>query len=305
MKISVIGGGPGGLYFALLTKKRRPDIEIDVFEQNRADDTFGFGVVFSDETLDEFLSADPESYELIRDSFAYWTDIVVDRHGRRTVIGGNGFAGCSRMTLLTLLQQRCRDVGVNMHFETRIDVDRLEERFADSDLIVEAGGVNSPVRDRYREAFGATVTEERNKFAWLGSATPLDAFTFFFRETEHGLICAHTYQYEEGRSTWVIETTPECWQASGFGELDEEANAAALSEIFADELKGHPLIPSGRGRYLKYARGLASELLELRAEEALKISHFLHLRAEVCSETLEEEMSEFGKEDRVGIVSLM
>lgn len=241
-KISVVGGGPGGLYFALLTKKRRPDIEIDVYEQNRADDTFGFGVVFSDETLDEFLSADPESYELIRDSFAYWTDIVIERHGRRTVIGGNGFAGCSRMTLLMLLQQRCRDVGIRLHFETRIDVEELEERFADSDIVVDAGGVNSPIRDKYREGFGATITEERNKFAWLGSATPLDAFTFFFRETEHGPICAHTYQYEKGHSTWVIETTPECWEASGFGELDETENAARLSRIFEAELKGHELL---------------------------------------------------------------
>ncbi|MEM6935441.1 MAG: bifunctional salicylyl-CoA 5-hydroxylase/oxidoreductase, partial [Pseudomonadota bacterium] len=110
MKITVIGGGPGGMYFALLTKKRCPHFEIEVVEQNRFDDTFGFGVVFSDETLDEFLSADPESYDLIRDSFAYWTDMVVERNGKRIVIGGNGFAGCSRMTLLLLLQQRCRDV---------------------------------------------------------------------------------------------------------------------------------------------------------------------------------------------------
>lgn len=241
-RIAVLGGGPGGLYFALLTKKRRPDIEIDVYEQNRADDTFGFGVVFSDETLDEFLSADPESYELIRDSFAYWTDIVIERDGRRTVIGGNGFAGCGRMTLLLLLQRRCREAGVRLHFATRIAADEFEQRFADADIIVDAGGVNSPLRNRYREGFGATITEERNKFVWLGAATPLDAFTFFFRETEHGPICAHTYQYEQGRSTWVIETTPECWEASGFAELDETANAARLSRIFAAELKGCELM---------------------------------------------------------------
>ena len=147
-RIAVLGGGPGGLYFALLTKKRRPDIEIDVYEQNRADDTFGFGVVFSDETLDEFLSADPESYELIRDSFAYWTDIVIERDGRRTVIGGNGFAGCSRMTLLLLLQRRCREAGVRLHFATRIAADEFEQRFADADIVVDAGGVNSPLRTR-------------------------------------------------------------------------------------------------------------------------------------------------------------
>ncbi|MFK7957396.1 MAG: hypothetical protein AB8B96_14960 [Lysobacterales bacterium] len=242
MKISVLGGGPGGLYFALLTKKRCPEFDIEVIEQNRHDDTFGFGVVFSDETLDEFLSADPPSYDLIRDSFAYWTDMVVERHGKRHVIGGNGFAGCSRMTLLLVLQQRCREVGVTLRFETRLEAEDLEQRLADSDIVVDAGGINSPIRERFSEQFGATITETRNKFTWLGAETPLDAFTFFFKETPAGLICAHTYQYEKGRSTWVVETTPECWKASGFDQLDEAANAAALSEIFRDELKGHSFI---------------------------------------------------------------
>lgn len=242
MKITVIGGGPGGLYFALLTKKRCPEYEIDVFEQNRADDTFGFGVVFSDETLDEFLSADPESYELIRESFAYWTDMVVSARGERSVIGGNGFAGCSRMTLLNMLQTRCRDVGVNLHYETRVDIDDLENAFADSDLIVDAGGINSPIRERFADAFEVQITEERNKFVWLGSDCPLDAFTFFFKETEHGMFAAHTYQYEAGRSTWVVETTPECWEAGGYGALSEQENAERMAEIFADDLKGHSFI---------------------------------------------------------------
>lgn len=242
MKISVIGGGPGGLYFALLTKKRRPEIEIELFEQNQPDDTFGFGVVFSDETLDEFLGADAETYDLIRDHFAYWTDIIIDQRGHRTVVGGNGFAGCSRVTLLQILQRRCADVGVNMHFGTRIDAETLESDFADSDIIVEVGGVNSPVRAKYADEFGASITDMRNKFTWMGSTCPLDGFTFFFKETEHGIWCAHTYQYEEGHSTWVIETTPECWDASGVGDLSEEESAKALAEIFKDELKGHPLI---------------------------------------------------------------
>ncbi len=242
MKVTVIGGGPGGLYFALLTKKRRPEFDIEVFEQNNADDTFGFGVVFSDETLDEFLSADPESYELVRDSFAYWTDMVVEQRGERHVIGGNGFAGCSRITLLKMLQKRCRDVGVKMTFGERIEAGDIETRFADSDLIIDAGGVNSPIRARFTNEFGVSITDMRNKFVWLGSECPLDAFTFFFKETEHGLICAHTYQYEEGRSTWVIETTPECWEASGFGALSEDENANKLADIFSDYLKGHKFI---------------------------------------------------------------
>lgn len=242
MKISVIGGGPGGLYFALLTKKRRPEIEIELFEQNQPDDTFGFGVVFSDETLDEFLGADAETYEMIRDHFAYWTDIIIDQRGHRTVVGGNGFAGCSRVTLLQILQRRCADVGVKMHFGTRINAETLERDFADSDIIVDAGGVNSPIREQYSAEFGASITDMRNKFTWMGSTCPLDGFTFFFKETDHGIWCAHTYQYEEGHSTWVIETTPECWEASGAGDWSEEESAEALAEIFKDELKGHPLI---------------------------------------------------------------
>src|SRR5215470_6029291 len=145
MKIAVIGGGPGGLYFALLTKKRMPCCEIDVYEQNRADDTFGFGVVFSDDTLDEFLSADPQSYDLIRANFAYWSDIAIEHAGVRTLVGGNGFAGCSRQALLTLMQHRCENVGVRLHFSSPIEAD-CDARFADCDLVVVAQGVNSPVR---------------------------------------------------------------------------------------------------------------------------------------------------------------
>ncbi|HEY0106301.1 MAG TPA: hypothetical protein VGB91_09475 [Rhizomicrobium sp.] len=242
LKIAVIGGGPGGLYFALLTKKRLPDCTIDVYEQNRADDAFGFGVVFSDETLDEFLSADPQSYEAVRANFAYWSDIVIARDAERTIVGGNGFAGCSRKTLLGLLQDRCRALGVNLHFSTSIEADEVEERFADCDLVVVAQGVNSPIRAKHADAFGARVVETRNKFCWLGSTRPLDAFTFFFRRTEHGLFCAHTYQYESGLSTWVIETTPECWAASGLEHMNEAASAAYLEDVFARELDGHRLL---------------------------------------------------------------
>lgn len=242
MKITVIGGGPGGLYFSLLTKKARPDIEIDVYEQNRPDDTFGFGVVFSDETLEEFLSRDPESYDMIREEFAYWEDIVIQKDGDRTVIGGNGFAGCSRMRLLELLQERCRQVGVNMHFETVIDVNNLETQFADSDIIVACDGINSAIRERFPEEFGRTLEFKSNRFTWLGSTKPLDAFTFFFKQTDEGHFCAHTYQYEEGHSTWVMECTDETWQNCGFEHMSEEESAKYLEGIFAEELDGHPFI---------------------------------------------------------------
>lgn len=242
MKIAIIGGGPGGLYFSLLTKKRMPECVIDIFEQNQADDTFGFGVVFSDETLDEFLGADPESYAAVRANFAYWSDIVVEHRGHRTVIGGNGFAGCSRKTLLALLQDRCRALGIGLHFSTTIAPDMIDDSLADYDLVIVAQGINSPIRNHFAEEFGVRIIEQRNKFVWLGSTRPLDAFTFFFVETEHGPICAHTYQYEANGSTWVIETTPECWDACGFATMNEAESATYLEEVFAAQLAGHGFI---------------------------------------------------------------
>ena len=246
MRITVIGGGPGGLYFALLTKKARPDWHVAVQEQNRADDTFGFGVVFSDDTLDEFLSRDPESYERIRDRFAYWDDVAIHYRGESIRCAGNGFCGTSRMTLLQILQQRCREVGVELAFSDRIDPATLDERFADSDIIVAADGINSAIREHYRDAFRPEVSVKANRFCWMGSTRPMGEFNYFFRQTEHGVICAHTYQYEattggEGRSTWVFEMDEACWQGHGFTEADEEGSRAKLAAIFAEELQGHPL----------------------------------------------------------------
>ncbi len=242
MKITVVGGGPGGLYFALLTKKQRPDWDIEVFEQNRADDTFGFGVVFSDETLEEFLSRDSESYERIRNNFAYWDDIVIRFKGEDIRCEGNGFCGTSRVSLLALLQERCVEVGVNLTFEARIEPETLITRFADSDIILAADGIGSPIREYYKEQFQPSTVMKSNRFCWMGSKRPLKDFTYFFKETEHGLICAHTYQYEPGLSTWIFEMSDECWLGWQFEEFDEEGSRAKLEEIFAEELDGHGLI---------------------------------------------------------------
>ena len=248
MRIDVIGGGPGGLYFAILTKKARPDAQIVVHEQNRADDSFGFGVVFSDDTLDEFLSRDPESYTMIRDRFAYWDDIRIRRQGRDIRCGGNGFAGCARLDLLGVLYTRARQVGVELRFSETIDPATLLDRFADSDLVIACDGINSRIREQFAAEFGPETTLMRNKFAWLGSTRPLPDFTYFFRETAHGIFTAHAYQYRPaGRdsgpiSTWVMETTPECWAGHGFDALDEAASARLLETIFAEELEGHSLV---------------------------------------------------------------
>jgi anthraniloyl-CoA monooxygenase len=248
MKITVIGGGPGGLYFSILTKKTMPDCTVDVYERNKADDAFGFGVVFSDETLSEFLTRDPRSYDLIRSSFAYWDDLDVVRNGEKVRISGNGFCGCSRKTLLQLLQQRCREEGVNLHFETNIDD---LSAFADSHAIVACDGINSFIREQHKDDFGTNTVLQRNKFVWLGSTKPLDAFAYFFRTTPYGTFVAHTYQYQHGMSTWIFECTPETWEKAGFETTDEQGTIEKLSQLFAQELDGHPLI-SNRSHWRQF-----------------------------------------------------
>ncbi|MCR9137600.1 MAG: bifunctional salicylyl-CoA 5-hydroxylase/oxidoreductase [Alphaproteobacteria bacterium] len=242
MKITVVGGGPGGLYFALLTKKARPDWQIEVYEQNRPDDTFGFGVVFSDDTLDEFLSCDPETYEKIRDHFAYWDDIAIHFKGEEIRCGGNGFCGTSRFKLLEILHERCRELDVELIFSEQIDPATLDTRFADSDIILASDGINSAIREHFSDAFQPSITVKSNRFCWMGSTRPMDEFNYFFRETEHGIICAHTYQYQADASTWVFEMDEACWQGHGFEEFDEEGSKVKLAAIFAGELEGHDLL---------------------------------------------------------------
>lgn len=239
MKIAVIGGGPGGLYFSVLCKKLLPQAQIEVFERNKSDDSFGFGVVFSDETLSEFLSQDPESYELIRRHFAYWDDLDIVRDGDITRIGGNGFCGCSRKTLLKLLQQRCLEEGVHLHFEKDVDAKELMPKY---DLVVAADGIASKAREQFKEAFGTKVVPMKNRFVWMGSTRPLDAFTYFFKRTQNGAMVAHSYQYEEGKSTWIFECSEVTWQNWGFDKLNEEETKLKLQSIYKEELDGHELL---------------------------------------------------------------
>ncbi len=241
MKVSIVGGGPGGLYFALLAQKAWPRWDITVYERNRPDDTFGFGVVFSDQTLDSFKAYDGPSYEMIRRRFAYWGDVDVVYKGRTMRSGGNGFCGCSRVALLHILHDRCRELGVKLNFQREIK--NLEE-LPESDLIVVADGINSAIREQNKTHFQPSVDLRPNKFTWLGSSKPLDAFKYFFRETPEGIILAHCYQYEEGRSTWVIETDEATWKNFGFEAKEELAMLATLERVFAAELDGHKLIPN-------------------------------------------------------------
>jgi anthraniloyl-CoA monooxygenase len=240
MKINIVGGGPAGLYFAILMKKAWPQTRISVFERNRPDDTFGFGVVFSDQTLEAFESYDRETYRAIVGHFSYWDDIEI--HFRDSVhrVGGNGFCGCSRSTLLKILSRRARALGVEMKFQSEVDPSKMT--FRGADLVVAADGINSRTRELFADRFKPSIELRPNHFVWMGSTRPLDAFNFFFRETPHGIFIAHCYQYQPGRSTWIFETDPETFQRAGLGALDEAGSAKAMEAVFAQELAGHSLI---------------------------------------------------------------
>ncbi|MEX0589456.1 MAG: bifunctional salicylyl-CoA 5-hydroxylase/oxidoreductase [Xanthobacteraceae bacterium] len=240
MQIAIVGGGPAGVYFAILAKKSWPDLDITVYERNRPDDTFGFGVVFSDETLDTFEKYDRASYQAIIENFAYWDDVEIHFKGAVHRVGGNGFCGCARTTLLHLLHDRARALGVKFQFQTEVEPDL--STFTGADLIVAADGANSRIREAHREHFGTEIDHRPNKFTWMGSTRSFDAFTFFFKETRHGIIIAHCYQYEPGRSTWIFEVQADTFERLGFDKLDEQQSARFLEDVFADELQGHPLL---------------------------------------------------------------
>jgi anthraniloyl-CoA monooxygenase len=240
MKIACIGGGPASLYFSLLLRQRLPGAEIDVFEQNRPDDTFGWGVVFSDETLGGFGEADPVSYARIRAEFAYWTDIDTFYGGTKVTSTGHGFCGMSRRRLLQILHERCRDVGVRLHFQHTVqDIDAV---VASHDLVVAADGVNSRVRERYAASFRPSLDWRKCKFAWFGTTKKMDAFTFVFQPTEWGLFQVHAYPFEPGRGTWIVECRDETWQRAGLESLDEAQSAAFCERLFHEHLAGEKLL---------------------------------------------------------------
>src|SRR5262245_32060371 len=240
LKVHVIGGGPAGLYFSILLKKAWPQTRITVFERNRPDDTFGFGVVFSDETLDTFEAYDQESYRAIVGHFAYWDDIEIHFRGTRHRIGGNGFCGCSRATPLEILGRRARALGVEIEYQHEISP--LDPLICNADLVVVADGINSRWREAFADRFKPHVDLRPNFFSWMGSTCPLDAFTFFFRESDHGISIGHCYQYEPHRSAWIVETDPKTFARAGLDKLDEAASARFAEGLFVQELQGHRLI---------------------------------------------------------------
>ncbi|MEI9849909.1 MAG: bifunctional salicylyl-CoA 5-hydroxylase/oxidoreductase [Sphingomonas sp.] len=240
MRIACLGGGPAGIYFALSMKLRDPSHEVHVFERNRSGDTFGWGVVFSEQTLGNLQRNDPESADAIASNFARWNDIEVNVSGASIVSSGHGFIGIGRRKLLRILQGRARALGVTMHFETEFGAD--VEGHADFDLIVAADGINSAVRTRYADRFGVDIEQRANRFIWLGTARIFDAFAFLFEKTEAGWIWAHAYRFDATRSTFIVECAPDTWERLGFGEMGQEECLAKCEAIFARHLHGHGLL---------------------------------------------------------------
>ena len=242
MRIVCIGGGPAGLFFAILMKAARPAAAITVLERNRADDTFGWGVVFSDQTLGNIAAADPPTYERIVESFIHWDDIDVHYRGRTIRAGGQGFAGIARKRLLHILQERAAALGVELRFETEGD----DERFADADVLVIADGANSTTRRTYERVFGTTLEPRRNRYIWLGTHQRFDAFTFAFERTEHGWFQIHAYQFDAGTSTVIVECREETWRAAGLDRMSAAESIAFCERLFAPYLGGHRLMSNAK-----------------------------------------------------------
>jgi anthraniloyl-CoA monooxygenase len=249
MRINIIGGGPAGLYFALLMKKRSPAHEITVLERNGPDDTFGWGVVFSDKTLSYLKENDEETYAEITNRFETWDNVDVVHRDQKITIRGNKFSGIARIELLHILQQRCQALGVDLRFRT--EVSAVEPLATACDLLVGADGINSTVRQTYELHFQPSLSVRHNKYIWYGTNQLFHGLTLTFRETGAGVFAAHSYKFNKGTSTFIVECDPETWANAGFEGMSEEETSAYLAEVFANDLHGYPLL-SNNSKWINF-----------------------------------------------------
>ena len=239
MKIACVGAGPAGLYFAISMKLRDAGHDVTVFERNAPGVTFGWGVVFSDQTVENLTANDPQSAKVIADEFAHWDDIDVHIKGECITSSGHGFIGIGRKRLLEILQDRGRELGVALHFNA--ECDPADPTWRDYDLVIASDGANSRFRDAQADAFGVDIDVRKNKFVWLGTSKVFDAFTFAFEETEHGWIWAHAYRFAPDASTFIVECSEETWRKFGFDKMDQAQALAVCENLFAKYLDGHRL----------------------------------------------------------------
>jgi anthraniloyl-CoA monooxygenase len=249
MKINIIGGGPAGLYFAILMKKQNPSREITVFERNAPDDTFGWGVVFSDKTLSYLRESDEETHDQITESFATWDNVDVVHRGQKITIRGNKFSGIARIKLLQILQHRCRGLGVDLRF--RAEVSDVEGLADDCDLLVGADGINSTVRQKYSDFFEPSLSVRTNKYIWYGTNRLFHGLTLTFRESPAGVFAAHSYKFNKTTSTFIVECDLQTWTRARFDAMTDEETRAYLEKVFRDDLNTHPLL-SNNSKWINF-----------------------------------------------------
>ncbi len=248
MKIGIIGGGPSGLYLAILLKKRDPNHDITIYERNGPTDTFGWGVVFSENTLRKLRDYDAESYERLAEAFAVWENVAVVKGDEVITVKGNRFAGMQRLKLLQILSRRAESLGVNIRFNTFIEDPASLE---DCDLIIGADGVNSLVRQRYQDKFQPELSIRPNKYIWWGTHQMFHALTLTFREYNGGVFAAHSYKFNRDTSTFIVECDHETWEKAGFETMTETESASYLEKVFAQDLNGHILL-SNKSQWLNF-----------------------------------------------------
>lgn len=249
MKINIIGGGPAGLYFAILMKKANPAHEIKVYERNGPDDTFGWGVVFSGKTLRNLREADEESHAEITSAFEAWDNVDVVHGDEKISIHGNSFSGIARLQLLKILQRRCEQLGVELLFRT--EVNDIESLRAKSDLLVAADGVNSTVRKDYGSLFGPTLDVRPNRYIWYGTNQLFHGLTLTFRKDDAGVFAAHSYKFNQTTSTFIVECDQETWGQADFSALSDDQTRQYLEKVFERDLGRYPLL-SNNSKWINF-----------------------------------------------------